>query len=171
MASRHRQLGRPLTHCTSWQEFVGRSEARKILSGFGVMDEEVLFEPRRTYRCASLPTFDLAADCWSVWWYDGRTPARLEPPVTGRFAEDIGVFPGECAIEGILARMRSLGNRQNDAPRCEQSLSLNKRQTWETSWITEFRGVFSAAAQLSQPNGPPKGPIARGTDGLSQSMS
>lgn len=138
---RHRQLKRPLAHCTSWQEFVGRSEARKILGGFGVMDENVLFEPRGTYRCASLRTFDVAADCWSVWWYDGRTPARLEPPVIGKFDDDIGVFLGECTIEGAPARVRYLWNRQDDAPRCEQAFSLNNGQTWETNWTMEFRRV------------------------------
>lgn len=134
----HRQRKRILSHCTGWDAYLGRTETRKILGGFGVMDENVLFEPRGTYRAMSLRTFDIAANVWSIWWYDGRVPAQLEDPLQGRFDGDVGVFIGDCAIDDAPTTVRHLWTAHEDSPRFERAFSMNNGQTWETNWIMEF---------------------------------
>ncbi len=135
----HRQLSTRMAHCQRWQEFTGRSEARKILGGFGIIDESIFFEPHGTYRSMSLRTFDTETNVWSIWWYDGRLPARLLPPVSGKFQDSIGVFLGERVIEGAPVCVRYVWTRHDDAPRCEQAFSANHGETWETTWVMEFR--------------------------------
>lgn len=134
----HRQLRRCLSHCESWQEFLGWSDARKILGGFGVMDENILFEPRGTYRSMFLRTFNTEANCWSIWWYDGRTPNRLDPPVIGKFGDGIGVFLGNGTAEATSALVRYVWTRHVIVPRCEQAISMNNGLTWKTHWTMEF---------------------------------
>ncbi len=137
----HRQLKSHLPHTKTWHEFPGRSEVRKILGGFGVMDENIVFEPRGTYRAVWFRTFDTSANCWSIWWYDGRTPARLAPPVTGKFEDHIGTFFGTCTIDATPVEIRYTWTRQDQAPRCEQALSVNHGRTWETHWIMDLHRI------------------------------
>ena len=137
----HRQLKSHLPPCKAWHEFTGRSEARKILGGFGVMDENIVFEPRGTYRSAWLCTFDTTANCWSIWWYDGRSPTQLAPPAIGKFDDHVGTFVGPSIIDGTPVDIRYTWTLQDNGPRCEQALSINRGRTWEVHWIMDFRKI------------------------------
>ena len=83
----HRRLKERLAGSDDWAEFEGTSRAWPILDGAGNIDDNVLELPDGTYRAISLRTFDPATDLWSIWWLDGRTPARLDPPVVGGFKD------------------------------------------------------------------------------------
>ncbi len=135
---RHRRLKQYLACQQGWWEFAGRTEARKILGGFGIMDENILFERRGTYRSISLRTFDTTTNSWSIWWYDSRIPARFSPPVTGKFDDGVGLFLGERMVEGTPAQVRYLWTPDDSTPRCELALSTNGGRTWETHWIMEL---------------------------------
>lgn len=135
----HRQLRGGPARSRGWQEFAGRAEVHKILGGFGVLDENILFEPHGTYRSVFLRTFDTEANSWSIWWYDSRVPAHPWAPLTGKFEGGIGTFTGERVIEGAASLVRYVWTRTDDTPRCEQSVSANHGISWETNWIMEFR--------------------------------
>ncbi len=137
---RHQKFKHRLLQCRACQEFAGRSEARKILGGFGLMGENIVFDPHGTYRSLSLFTFDAEAKTWSVWWYDGRAPASHDPLV-GRFEDGTGVFVGEGNFDGTMARIRYIWTGRDDAPRCEHAVSMNMGETWETMWIMDFRRI------------------------------
>ncbi len=134
----HRQLRSRPARCTAWQEFVGHSEARKILGGFGTLDESILFAPRGTYRVASLSTFDTVSDRWHIWWYDGRTPGHIHPPLVGKFVRGIGIFYGSGWIDDVSTDLRYLWDLRDDSPRWERAHVTANGNQWETDWIMEF---------------------------------
>lgn len=138
---RHRQLRRLLSHSNNWHDFVGRSEVCKILGGFGLMEEHIVFEPHGTYRAMSLLTFDIASNRWSIWRYDGRLPTRLEPALQGIFDGEVGVFFGTSVLEGDPVEVRHVWTMHDSAPHFERAVSTNNGRTWETDWTMEFRRI------------------------------
>ena len=139
---RHRYLVRRLADCHDWIEFGGCCAARKILDGFGNMDEAEINLPGNRYRGMSLRTWDPATDCWSIYWLDSRQPGRLFPPVKGGFDKGIGTFYGDDAFEGRPIRVRYLWSRITTASaRWEQAFSLDEGNSWETNWFMDFTRV------------------------------
>ena len=81
----NRRLTKRLAGSDEWEEFEGTSHAWPILGGAGNIDDNVVDLPNGQYRAISLRTYDPVADQWSIWWLDGRSPGRLDPPVVGGF--------------------------------------------------------------------------------------
>ena len=103
---RHRRLKERLVGSDEWEEFEGTSRAWPLLDGAGNIDDNVLEMPNGTYRAISLRTYEPWSERWSIWWLDGRTPGRLDPPVVGGFKDGVGTFIGPDTFEGrpILVR-------------------------------------------------------------------
>jgi hypothetical protein len=91
----HRRLKERLAGTDEWEEFEGTSVAWPLLDGAGNVDDNLLELPAGTYRAISLRSFDPATNQWSIWWLDGRTPGRLDPPVVGGFKDGVGTFVAE----------------------------------------------------------------------------
>jgi len=135
----HRRLNERLAGCQDWTEFKGSCETRKILGGQGNIDDNVLELPGDNYRAVTLRTFDPQTGLWSIWWFDGRNPSTLDPPVVGRFEDGVGTFFSEHAFKGRPIRVRFQWSvPANDRPRWEQAFSSDAGKTWETNWIMEF---------------------------------
>jgi hypothetical protein len=136
---RHRYLVRRLADCHDWIEFEGTCAARKILDGFGNMDESDILLPGDRYRGMTLRTYDPAADRWSIYWLDSRVPGRLFPPVHGRFDKGVGTFYGDEEHDGRAIRVRFLWSRMTpSSARWEQAFSLDEGNSWETNWVMDF---------------------------------
>jgi hypothetical protein len=73
---RHRYLVRRLADCHDWIEFDGSCEVRKILDGFGNMDENDIELPGDRYCGMSLRTWDPDSKRWSIYWLDSRRPGH-----------------------------------------------------------------------------------------------
>ncbi len=136
----HRRLVSRLTGCTEWQVFAGTSDCRPVLGGAGNLDDNTLELPGGTYRAVTMRTFDPATRAWSIWWFDGRTPHRLDPPVVGRFEGDTGTFYADDHHDGTPIRVRFRWTR-GAVPRWEQAFSADGGRTWETNWTMEFSRV------------------------------
>ncbi|WP_349740939.1 DUF1579 domain-containing protein [Roseateles cavernae] len=145
----HRRLRERLAGCSEWQEFSGSSSTRKILGGFGNVEDNLLALPKGEYRAAALPkgeyraaalrSFDPASGQWSIWWLDARRPQGLDVPVVGRFAKGIGSFFADDALDGRPIRVRFLWSvPASGLPRWEQAFSADAGQTWETNWTMDF---------------------------------
>ena len=137
---RHRRLDARLAGCTDWTEFGGTSSTRKILGGFGNVEDNVLHFPDGTVKAAAFRSFDAGSQTWAIWWLDGRSPHHLDVPVVGRFSGPVGTFFADDALNGKPIKVRFTWHADPKAePRWEQAFSGDGGTTWETNWIMEFR--------------------------------
>lgn len=136
----HRRLNSRLTGCTEWTEVEGISSTRKILGGFGNVEDNLLCFPQEQVRAAAFRSFDPASQSWSIWWLDGRAPHSLDVPVVGTFANHIGVFYANDTLEGLPIRVRFTWHANPGGnPRWEQAFSGDGGSTWETNWTMELQ--------------------------------
>ena len=138
----HRRLNRRLVGCTDWTEFAGTSSTRKILGGFGNVEDNVLHFPEGSVHAAAVRSYDPTSKSWAIWWLDVRSPHHLDVPVIGRFEHGVGSFFAEDALEGQPIRVRFLWHPNPGAqPRWEQAFSPDGGRTWEVNWVMHFQRV------------------------------
>ncbi|MGL5002184.1 MAG: DUF1579 domain-containing protein [Casimicrobium sp.] len=136
----HRRLNARLANCTEWSEFGGTSEVRKLMGGFGNVDDNLLELPGGHYRAATLRSFDSATGNWQIWWLDGRYPANLDAPMVGRFANGLGEFYADDALNGTPIKVRFLWRTEDrECPIWEQAFSVDGGANWETNWVMRFQ--------------------------------
>jgi hypothetical protein len=143
---RHRRLKERLAGCAEWDEFEGRSAARKILGGAGNFDEVDIALPGDPYRGATLRTYDPATGNWLIYWFDSRFPGKLDPPMIGRFAGGVGTFYADQDFAGRQVRVRFIWSVISpQSCRWEQAFSADDGSTWETNWIMDFERLATPA--------------------------
>jgi hypothetical protein len=136
---RHRRLDERLVDCRRWTEFDGEMSTRRILGGFGNIEDNLLRFPAGEYRAVALRVYDPSTAQWSIWWLDGRSPDRIDVPVRGRFAHGVGTFFAEDTLAGQPIRIRFVWTRVDvDTLRWEQAFSADAGGTWETNWTMDF---------------------------------
>lgn len=136
---RHRRLKERLVGNHEWEEFGGETTAQAILGGSGNIDDNEIELPGGAYRAVTLRTFDPDRRQWSIWWLDGRHPARFDPPVVGGFENGVGTFYGEDTLNGKPIYVRFLWTETaSGAPHWEQAFSADAGKSWETNWTMNF---------------------------------
>jgi hypothetical protein len=136
---RHRRLNSRMTGCTEWTEFPGTSSTRKILGGFGNVEDNVLNFPEGEVKAAAFRSFDAASGKWAIWWLDGRAPHHLDVPVVGSFSGPVGTFLANDSLDQKPIVIRFIWHaNQGGGPRWEQAFSGDGGRTWETNWVMEF---------------------------------
>ncbi len=135
----HRRLDERLCGCTTWTEFKGRSSTRKILGGFGNLEDNILYFPAGEVRAAAIRSYDPVSGKWAIWWLDGRAPHNLDVPVVGSFSDGVGTFYASDTLDNkpIKVRFRWIKKSVNSAT-WEQAFSPDGGATWETNWTMEF---------------------------------
>lgn len=138
----HRRLNRRLCACDAWTEFTGTTETRRVLGGFGNLEDNYLALPDGAYHAIAFRSYDPATQQWSIWWLDGRFPHRLDPPVVGAFLGPIGTFYADDQLDGRPIRVRFIWNATNpERPLWEQAFSDDGGRQWETNWSMSFSRV------------------------------
>ena len=136
---RHRRLNSRLNDCKDWTEFSGLSSTRKILGGFGNVEDNVLSFPEAEVRAAAFRSFNPQTQKWAIWWLDGRAPHNLDVPVVGSFTGLVGVFFADDTLDGKPIKVRFTWNANPGSnPVWEQAFSCTSGATWETNWVMEF---------------------------------
>lgn len=136
---RHRRLQERLAGCNAWDDFSGTAVVRRILGGFGNMDDNVLNLPGGPYRAVTLRSFHPGKRQWAIWWLDGRYPWVLDAPVVGGFDDGVGAFYADDTLDGKAIRVRYIWKvLGSDAPHWEQAFSADAGATWETNWTMDF---------------------------------
>ncbi|MES2938822.1 MAG: DUF1579 domain-containing protein [Pseudomonadota bacterium] len=136
---RHRRLKERLKGSDDWVEFAGRSSTRRILGGFGNLEDNLLHLPESSYRAVALRSYDAQAGTWSIWWLDGRVPGVLDVPVVGAFRDGVGEFLADDTLDGRPIQVRFRWDARTPArPRWEQAFSADQGVSWETNWTMEF---------------------------------
>ena len=128
-----------MTGCTDWIVFSGTSSTRKILAGYGNVEDNVLRFPDGDVKAAAFRSFDQRLQRWAIWWLDGRAPHRLDVPVVGSFVGTVGTFVGNDTLDGKPIVVRFIWQTNPGAnPVWEQAFSGDGGKTWETNWVMEF---------------------------------
>jgi hypothetical protein len=141
---RHRRLARRLVGDTEWIEFSGRATARKILGGWGNIDEYQIDLPAGAYVGGSLRLFNPATQAWTIYWMDSRNP-KLDPPMVGRFKDGEGLFLGDDTWSDRPIRIRFVWSALPGRPyRWEQAFSADAGVSWETNWTMTFTPIATA---------------------------
>ena len=136
---RHRRLNSRMTGCTDWTEFFGTSSTRKILGGFGNVEDNVLNFPDGEVKAAAFRSFDGKAKKWAIGWLDGRAPHNLDVPVVGSFAGPTGTFFASDCLDGKPITVRFVWHANSGSnPVWEQAFSDDDGKSWETNWVMEF---------------------------------
>ena len=136
---RHRRLNSRLAGCTDWSEFSGLSSTRKILGGFGNVEDNVLSFPDAEVRAAAFRSFDAQTGNWAIWWLDDRAPHNLDVPVVGGFSGSVGVFHANDTLDGKPIKVRfTWSANPGGNPIWEQAFSGDGGTVWETNWVMEF---------------------------------
>jgi hypothetical protein len=119
-----------------WEEFPGVARARTFFDGAGSFDE-ITF-PTKGHSGATLRTFDVERQEWSIYWVSSRD-GILTPPMIGRFHDGVGTFFGDDTYEGALVRCRFIWSNISDrTARWEQAYSTDGERTWETNWVMDL---------------------------------
>ena len=147
----HSRLKERLVGDTRWEKFAGKSALWLTLGGLGTIDDNLLELPGGTYRGMSIRAFDPVSGSWAIWWLDGRSSTRIDPPVRGGFEGDTGTFLGRDTFEGqpIVVRFR-WRDIHGPRPWWEQAFSTDGGASWEVNWRNWF--TRTAAEPLSLPS-------------------
>jgi hypothetical protein len=152
----HERLRDRLVGSTTWDKFAGKSNFWHTLGGLGNVDDDLLDLPTGTYRAISVRTFDPATSKWAIWWLDGRTAGKLDPPVIGGFRGDEGEFLGTDVYKGtpVIVRFRWHEVR-SPRPWWDQSFSTDNGKTWEVNWRNYFTRTSIVASPVPWSEAPP----------------
>src|SRR5450755_886114 len=122
--------------CEQWVEFDATSHAFPILDGTGHIDRIHVPDPPDgdAFEGFTLRLFNPSAGTWSIWWSSTRAPGRLDPPVTGRFTGNHGVFGCDDMIGGHAVKIRFEWHAHALAPTWRQSFSYDAGSTWKLNW-------------------------------------
>jgi hypothetical protein len=135
----HQRLRERLVGADDWDAFPGTASCRKILGGLGNSDDNLLELPGDPYHAMTVRNFDSVSEEWSIWWFDGRFPASLEPPVRGSFQGGVGTFYAKDTYGGRPILVRFLWHvKDGETPRWEQAFSADDGASWETNWTMDF---------------------------------
>lgn len=144
----HERLNKRLAGCDEWTRFEGRTSTRKMLGGWGNLEDNLLYLPGDgggPYRAVAMRSFDAATRTWAIWWLDGRVPHALDVPVRGSFENGIGLFYADDQFEGRAIRVRFTWQVGSDrSPRWEQAFSADNGANWETNWRMQFTRIETA---------------------------
>ncbi|MBK8617117.1 MAG: DUF1579 domain-containing protein [Anaerolineales bacterium] len=136
---KHRRLKERLKGCNEWEEFDGESSTKKILGGFGNLEDNLLHFPALSFRAIALRSYNAETKKWSIWWLDGRFPDSLDTPVVGEFSNGVGLFFADEILEGMPIKIRFKWELlELNQPRWEQAFSADGGATWETNWTMDF---------------------------------
>jgi hypothetical protein len=132
----NRRLRRPLTGDGTWYETSAVATSRTLHQGAISVDE--MWFAEEGFAGSSIRLHDPATDEWTIHWVNSRD-GHLQPPVTGRWAEDefVGEGPDRYDDRAIVARYRWWAITPESAV-WEQSFSLDG-VAWETNWVMTWR--------------------------------
>ncbi len=87
----------------------------------------------------TLRQYDPDDGVWRIWWASTHRPGRLDPPLSGRFTDGVGVFTGQDVLGDSPIDLRfTWTNPAPDRARWTQELSWDAGQTWRLDWVMDF---------------------------------
>lgn len=133
----HRRLRTRGCGSNEWDEICGTAETRPLLGGLCNIEEHLL--PLSNASGIALRAFDPSQGLWSIYWVSERD-GLLQPPVSGSFKGDLGLFEGTDADNGRSVEVRFVWDRSDpSSPQWAQSFSYDNGASFELNWIMRFQ--------------------------------
>jgi hypothetical protein len=132
-----KKLAHPLTASTTWVEFDGTSETRKVWDGRAQLEEFETNGAAGHIEGLTLRLYNPTSHQWSLHWANSKD-GILGQPTIGEFKNGRGEFFDQEMFNGrsILVRYVWSGITA-DCAHFEQSFSTDGGKTWEVNWITD----------------------------------
>jgi hypothetical protein len=89
----NRKLKTRLNNCREWTEFEAFGKCRKILNGFGNIDDFRTEFNGKAFEGMALRLFNPNTKLWSIYWTDSNVVV-LDVPQVGSFDDNIGNYVG-----------------------------------------------------------------------------
>jgi hypothetical protein len=134
----NRKLKTRLNNDDEWIEFEATCECRRILKGFGNVDQFLTEFNGVPFEGASFRLFNPQTRLWSIYWADSSAVV-MDVPQVGSFDGDIGRFFAEDVFEGRRILVVFEWDKSNlDVPVWRQAFSPDQGHTWEVNWHMTF---------------------------------
>jgi hypothetical protein len=134
-----KRLEQRLAGSTTWVEFDGTSDTRKVWDGRANLEEFEVDSPTGHIEGLTLRLFNPQTHQWSLYWATSKG-GTVGPPTIGEFKNGRGEFfdtePSGPNGRAILVRFVWSDITPNSA-HFEQSFSDDGGKTWEVNWITD----------------------------------
>jgi hypothetical protein len=139
----HHLRRRWLDDCDEWDVSEGGAVCAPVLGGVGNFDQ--IWVPSRGAVGATFRLFDAEAGHWTIHWASSAT-GRLDPAMTGTFADGVGTFHGSDTHQGRPVAIRFVWDEITPtAARWSQAFAPDGTEDWETNWVMRFRRVSADA--------------------------
>ena len=136
---RNRKLKTRLSNNNEWIEFDATCDCRKILDGFGNVDQFITEFDGVPFEGASFRLFNPRTRLWSIYWADSNAVV-MDVPQIGSFDGNVGRFYAEDTHDGKPIVVVFEWDKTNpDAPLWSQAFSPDEGQTWEWNWSMKFQ--------------------------------
>src|SRR5690348_8261806 len=129
------RLVHPLTGSTTWTDYDGTSDVRKIWGGKANMVELEVDGPAGHIEGLSLRLYDPKSHQWSLN-FANSAGGELGVPTVGAFENGVGTFYDQERIGDRMILVRNVwSNITPTSGRFEQAFSDDGGKTWEVNWI------------------------------------
>ena len=134
----NRKLNQRLTNCQEWTEFEATGTLRKILQGFGNIDDFITAFDGKPFEGMSLRIFNPQTKLWAIYWSD-TSRYTLDKPVYGSFDGDLATFYCFDVFNGKEILVKFQWDKSDPAkPVWSQAFSPDNGKTWEWNWYMTF---------------------------------
>lgn len=124
-----------------WVEFATTSRTEPILAGVSHLERIHAGpeSPGGPWEGMTLRQFDPDDGVWRIWWASTKRPGRLDPPLSGRFTDGVGVFTGRDVLGDTPIDLRfTWTSPAPDRARWTQEFSWDGGETWRLDWVMDF---------------------------------
>ncbi len=130
-----KRLQRPLSGSTTWLEYEGTTEVRKVMDGRANLVELKVAGAAGRIEGLSLRLYNPQARQWSLN-FANVSNGMLTTPSVGEFKDGRGEFYNQDTYNGRAILVRFVITKiTDDSYRFEQSFSDDFGKTWEANWI------------------------------------
>jgi len=137
-----KRLMNPLTGSTTWTEFDGTIDTRRVWGGRANLNEFEGEGPAGHIEGLTLRLYNPQSHQWSLYWANSKAGTIGGPPNVGEFKNGRGEFFCQDTLDDrtILTRYVWSDITLNSA-HFEQSFSDDVGKTWEVNWISNLTKV------------------------------
>jgi hypothetical protein len=130
-----RRLQKPLTGSTTWVEYDGTTEVRKVWNGAANLVELDVQGSAGRIEGLSLRLYNPESRQWSLN-FASRRGGTMSPPTIGDFQNGRGEFYSQEDLDGRAIFVRFvISDITPNSCHFEQAFSADGGRTWEVNWI------------------------------------